>query len=1136
MRTKYLTPTPRLSPGLLDGANDVLGGEPLEESVRTSYTSNPDGTITIPAADGGGNVTWVRGVWDAGTTFRYDDYMADTSPPATNRMDGGSAENRYIGGVLSTLLTPVGTTGNTEYVVYFSRRSGEFTQKGESISGWPFLYVDPTYQGTANDGDLYVMWALECAYQAFGEVKYRNLARRIGRANLNAGRHTGNVINWDIPLDAENGETGIYNYYGENTPFTWARAPRGGGEPGYCLQVATTVLSGGTPANYAGWGSWFTWVISEDEPFLSFDFEFDGGGCGRALELSTNVIGGDPSGDVAVLIPCLTAQAGTLTPFSIEAADFWRTGNVVWEHQHKTAFYSASYGSDTHSLTNFEGAESIIPKLAFDFSVNPTGYAGVYFGIDTDVVDSTGTAHLDIELQCNVTGTVRVRVDDANAVTHTALIAVTNGVRATHTLAWAAFDSGAVVHPISMVRLVPDDHDAGEYLCFGAWFDSIVTMADLTPTSFEGFEFGFPAHGAEEDAYACRFANVVLDIDIIDGTPANRDKYRGLTRWTYKWTIDTAYNWIGYGSWRGWSGVGYLWSGGWTHLGIVNPDNNRDMLAMIRDCMIESQNTYATQFPSMPSGPFVPRLGRPSWESVGTQGVVAGSLVDSIYNAWHWAYDDAEASPGLSEDWYGYSYRALLSCASDYYADPTPDIKAVLDDWIAWFDLGEQSTTDVIEFDAKKVGTYGTLERVLNGDFSGGLTSWLDRSSTGGTVAVSGGKVTLTYGTGRARLRQGMAVVPGQTYRIRFTTSDFVASEPCLDVGIGSGDSSILANFTCGNGAQDFTVVATTDELWLNFWSQTAGRSYSFDDVSVQNNNGLPVTAGPAVGIIWDVDHWHPPSGFLANGNVRYHYNPSYSFILIAQAMIFKYWVDGDASALKWLRRMTDYLDAQRITAGGTFSIEILKSDLSGYRYVDSSSGKLIIAMRGEEGSGYTTASVTITGDGTGAEVVPRIFGGKIRYYEIKEIGSGYTTISGTVTGDGTGATVALALYDQVVGATDPYHTGWEVFELFNTYALLVLGSMPGGTVNHAITSTTADQDMVDGLEAFFDRNTRDTFPMAILANGLPLHEYGGLDPYHNGSSIDNPMSRDTHARGHLWTESTGPALRAAVLQRLLHA
>ena len=1134
--TDYLYPTPRTSPGLLDGANDILGGEPLEEPVRTRYTSNPDGTITIPAVDGGGNCTWVRGVWDADTTFRYDDYMADTSPPATNRMEGGTAENRYTGGVLSTLLTPVGTLGNTEYIVYFTRRSGQFTRRGESISGWPYLYVDPTYQGTANDGDLYVMWALECAYQAFGDVKYRNLCRRIGRANLEAGRHTGNRINWDIPLDAENGETGIYEYWGENTPFAWARVPRGHGEPGYCLQVNTSVLSGGSPANYAGWGSWFTWQISADEPFISFDFEFDGAGCGRSLELSTNVMGGDPAGDVSVLVPCLSSVAGELTAFSLEAADFWRTANLVWEHRHKTAFYSASYGSDTHSLTNYQGADSIIPKLAFDFTTNPTGYAGAYFGIDTATVISTGTTALKLELQTNVTGNVRVRVDDASAVTHTAIVAVTNGVKATHIIAWGSFDSGAVAHPIEMVRVVPDDHDAGEYLLFGAWFDAITTMADLTPTSFEGFEFGFPAHGAGEPSYACRFANVVLNIDIIDGIPADRDQYRGLTRWTYKWAIDPLYNWIGYGAWRGWTGVGYLWAGGWTHLGIVNPDNSRDMLAMIRDCMATAQDQYASQFPSMPRGPFVPRLGRPSWESVGTQGVVAGSLVDSIYNAWHWAYDDAEASPGLSEDWYGYSYRALLSCASDYYADPTPGMKAILDDWIAWFDLGEQSETDAITWDAKRVGTYGTAELITNGDFASGKTGWTDASSAGGTFSVSGGVATLAYGTGRARMRQGVTVTIGQSYKIRFTTSGFVASEPCLDVGTAAGSGAYVANYTCGNGAQEITITATNTSLWLNFFSQTAGRSYSFDDVSIQNTIGAGVTPGPVVGIIWDTDHWHPPSGYLANGTVRYHYNPAYSYILIAQAMIFKYWTDGDASALKWLRRMTDYLDAQRITAGGTCSIQILKSDLSGYRYVDSSSGKLIIAMRGNEGSGYTTASVTITGDGTGAEVVPRIFGGKIRYYEIKEIGSSYTTISGTVTGDGTGATVALALYDQVVGATDPYHTGWEVFELFNTYALLVLEAMPGGTVNHSITSTTADQDMVDGLEAFFDRNTRDTFPMAILANGLPIHEYGGLDPYHNGSSIDNPMSRDTHARGHLWTESTGPALRAAVLQRLLHA
>ena len=287
------------------------------------------------------------------------------------------------------------------------------------------------------------------------------------------------------------------------------------------------------------------------------------------------------------------------------------------------------------------------------------------------------------------------------------------------------------------------------------------------------------------------------------------------------------------------------------------------------------------------------------------------------------------------------------------------------------------------------------------------------------------------------------------------------------------------------------------------------------------------------VGIIKDGAYWRLPSGFLADGRVRYHYRPSYAWACVAQAMLFKYWTDGDADALKWARRLLEYLRSQQFVDGGTINIGIRNADDTDDDYVDVTNGCLVIAQRIAEGSGYTTASVTIEGDGTGAVVLPRIVGGMVRSYAITNTGAGYTWIRGTVVGDGSGATVALELYEQVVGAFDLYHTGWEVWEIYNTFAMLVLGYEPGGTTTYPVESLPEDVAALNRLQQFMERNTRDEYPMMVLANQIPMHEYGGWDPYHNGQGIENPMIRDTRARGATWTETTGPAFRASVYQRL---
>jgi len=252
---------------------------------------------------------------------------------------------------------------------------------------------------------------------------------------------------------------------------------------------------------------------------------------------------------------------------------------------------------------------------------------------------------------------------------------------------------------------------------------------------------------------------------------------------------------------------------------------------------------------------------------------------------------------------------------------------------------------------------------------------------------------------------------------------------------------------------------------------------------------------------------WKPPSGYGNDGVPAYTYKPIYNHACIAAACIYKYWVDGDVIALKWYRRLLDDLYAN---------------------HLQTETGTCIGVSRTTEGTGYTTATVNFSGDGTGAAATAFIAGGKVRYYTVTNAGSGYTTISATISGDGTGATCNPYLSDLIVGAFDKNHTGWEVFEIYNTIGMIVYGSRPVGTVTFPTTLLASDTSAHAGMWAFFQRAKGSTRPAVLTANWTPFHEFD-IDPYHNGSGIENPMVRDTNVRGSTWTETIGPAFYAAV-------
>lgn len=998
-----LYPTPRVSNGLSDAYNDILGGEPLQSNMCGNNTALNAGGISavltvqaggstgkevvIPQSWFGGNVTWVRGLYNPSATPRYQAFMADfTGTDTANYADTTQAAvNLYSGGVLSTMMPVLASVAvGTQLQAYYSYRDGTFSVKGQSLEGWPQLHVDP-YQGTANDGDDYLMVSLYHAYLTSGNEKYRKLADRIGNALLDAGRWDSNHIRFDIPFSALDGEVGYYDYWAPTTPFAVVNSPSG-------LQIETTVNSGGPPWNYAGFGLWPTIDIPAGAVFSSLDVTLIGDGSGRSVLVNLNT---DPAkttnGDYYRRITMIPTDAHGAVTVSLAQSDFWKVGNVVYDSLHQDYSYIGTYGSNVASLNQAVDAPNrrIRTQFQYDFTGNGYGYAGCYFGAAAQ--SSAGTSHLNFDFYAAQPGIGSLTAVDATGTNYTVWFTWPAG-KTSFSIPWigsipmpqcvayvpvqpcywggveeaglywgpgqVGFSQSAFIHPVQEFKFNAVGSGTVFSIIQNNWYavlqayaactanaiafdnmryDAVATMAGTNPTLLNGVQISFPSNSLNQP-YQVTFKEIDFQITLQDGPASDPVRYQGIPRWTYKWTDSLGY--IGYGSWRGPSAVGYNWLAGWYWSGVNNPDNGRPVSSMMLDFMLDAQNQYAAWWPSKLKGPFVPRYGRPSWEALTTQGYVAGTMQPSTYNQWY--YPD-------TDDWYGYMYRALLAVAQFYYYSRSSTAKAILDNWMAWLDQN---------------------------------------------IVASG-------------------------------------------------------------------------------------------------------------------SYWAPPSDFYPDGTVGYTYQPVYSFTCIAAACIYKYWVDGDVIAFKWYRRMLDSMFAtQRQTATGTLA------------------GIYPTA----EGSGYTTASVvfTVNNGATAPVAMAFIAGGKITHYDVVNPGAGITSISCEVTGDGSGATGNPYLSDDLVGAFSTSHAGWEAAEILNTYGMLVNGARAGGTVSFPLSPTAEDIIAFEGLLAFYQRTSRNTRPSMQTADWIPIHEYR-VDPYHNGSAIENPMVKDTHAKGAMWTETIAPTLYASV-------
>lgn len=1153
-----LLPTPRQSPGLIDAYTDIIGGDYVQANVAGNQSNlnfnglqaqfsvvsgGPTGKqVVIPSQWYGGNITWIRGVYALSATPRYNDFMADfNAGDTTNYADFTRvATNNYSAGVLSTSVPVLASVAlGTTLQAYYSYRTSVQTAKGQAMSGWPMLHVDP-YQGTANDGDDYMMHALYHASRCTGDSKYRALADKIGNALLAAGSWLSNDVTFNIPFDAEAGQYGIY-WYNTGTAIISVSVNNS------ALVVSATVPSGSS----SGVGLWPTFPVSAISPFNSFDFTIYGDGSTRNLSLSTSA----GATAVGVLVPLFSANTNKFVSFSYKQKDFWQTGNVVYDAKHADYAYATPYGSNAYSIVNYEDTVNgyIIRQFTWNFAGNASGSAGYTFGVPAS--SSVGTTALNFDIYVSSAGNYTVTAKDNTGTKYAVTLALAQGWNTGKSIPWTTFSAG-FVHPVQQFWIdVPTAITAGVLSLNNCRYDAVTSLDKMSYTSLGGIQFQFPSSAT---AYSVSFQNWTVNQTPIDGPTSDPVRYEGIPRWTYKWV--QVGNTTGYGSWRGPSGCGYMWLGGWYSSAISNPNNNRVVSSEMLNFLTDSQNAYATQFPAQTKGPFINLYGRTSWEAITTSGYVANVLQSSTLNQW---YFDS------TSDWYGYNYRALLSVAQYYFLTASAQAKAILDNWLAWIPSAITSTapahvqgSGVVPTSSSTSSPYtfgtnptvgnvlvlclatydtGTITTGVSDNFGNTWTKQATKQSSATTVEIWTAPVTTTGASFTVTATfsptggncftvdefSGISIpvsVDINAYAIDTTSTD--TSITVTPGGITTAANEVVISaLGLSNGTNALNI--TQPSGWTSMGIENSGSTYEGQAsaylilTSVQSAPSATWThaTGSSNAVALEISlkgggsGWNVPSGFNKDGTLSYAgyspFGPVYGFAVIAAACMYKYFVDGDTVAQTWYRRLLDTMYAN---------------------YRQTATGSLAGIYPQAEGTGYTTATVNFTVNAGAVAPVATAFiaGGKITHYVVTSAGSGITSISMNITGDGSGAVGNPYLTDKLVGAFSSEHTGWEASEIYNTYALLINGPPPGGHINHTLLPGPNDLTAFTGLYQFYVNNTGDTRPSMRTSALMPVHEYD-VGSWHWNAAIENPMVRDTHVKGAMWTETIAPSLYMAV-------
>lgn len=1194
--TAQLVPTPRQSPGLSDAYTDIIGGDYVQDNVAGNQNSlnfnnlqaqftvtagGPTGKeITIPSSWYGGNVVWIRGLYALSATPRYADFMADfVSGDTTNYADFTQvATNNYSGGILSTTVPVLAAVAvGTTLQAYYSYRTTTTTVKGQAISGYPMIHIDP-YQGTANDGDDYMMHSLYHAFRVTGDGKYKALADKIGNALLDAGTWSSNLLDFDLPVDAEAGQYGIYWYNSAGAPITINNTTSPGSNGEQALYISVNVTAG----NYAGVGMWPTVPVTADSPFHSLDFSLYGDGSTRNLSL---VLSADTTA-VSVLVPLLPADAGAFKNFSYPPSMFWVLSNIVYDAQHSEYSYSGTYGSNTATLTPVADNTNryVIQQFAWDFTGNGSGYAGYYFGAASG--SSAGTTAFKFDIYVSTTGTYTITAKDNTGTKYAVNLVLTAGWNYGQSIPWTTFHAG-FVHPAQEFYVdVPNAISAGTLRVNNCRYDSVTTMASLSYSTIQGFKFEFPV--STGGAYIVYFENWYLNQTAIDGPVTDPTRYYGIPRYTYKWVYNSSV--LGYGSWRGPSSAGYLWMGGWYSSGLFTAMNQKVVATSILDYMLDAQNAYTAQYPNQVKGPFMNLYGRTSWESISTNGYTVGTSpvvfaiaplsgavisadsyngtsytigtgdgvttsfnlptgydLEFLYktdwqlkqlqyatartNYWRWSEDftnaawlkngcTLSASAVVSPD--GLSTMQVFA-ATAAFADISQAARTVVAGQVIttfvfvkykdeqYFTIVEDTwgaSKALAEFDLVNNQVYSASNCTASMTFIGGGIYKLSATYTVPS-GITSSKPYLWIG-----LYTSTNYTPFSVYIWGAQTGEGGSYIKTTSAAVTVTDYSINNTPTYGSTLNKFYWSGTSD--WYGYYYRAAlsVAQYYFLSQSATAKSILDSwMTWINLKVVVSGRNWQVPDGFNNNGTITYGgygaCGPVYGHALLAQVCMYKYFVDGDAIALTWYRRFLDTLYGYfRITTTG---------QLSGIYPV-------------AEGSGYTTATInfTVNVGATAPTATAYIAGGKITHYVVNTAGSGITSISMSISGDGTGASGNPYLTDKLVGAFSAEHTGWEASEIYNAFSLIVNGPPPGGPNNHPLSPVANDITALSGLYTFYTNNTTDSRPSMRTAALMPLHEYD-VGSWHWGAGIENPMISDSHVKGAMWTETIAPSLYMAV-------
>lgn len=596
----------------------------------------------------------------------------------------------------------------TQLQLYYTYQDGTKIERGAGLSGYPNRRSSARENdwGTANDGDLYIANALYYAHAATGLPQYKKLADHLLTAQVQRSFGLGQIVPFDMPLMSQTGAAGLYEFYGNGSPWFWdvEEIPNTVGLRG--LHIRTNVFAEGPPYSYAGWGMWPAWPVTPISPFQGYSFDFVGNGKGGGIQLSTNVFQpATPDGEYVYGFCCLAADAGQLRHFDVSLDGFWNMANVVY-NQDRSATYKGAASSDDSATLQVLEVDDISPSGQHQFKVARCGgsltatWANYFFGSNNEGFDSAGTSYLRVDIVTDICTAIDFTITDANDVSHSYTYfpgLPVEPINKSFLLPYALFDNGAIAHPIKQVSLQPA-HPETVLLVNNIICGDLITLAN-PPSPIEllgGFQFGFGL--GEFDVYFknCKIHQVATD------------PYPGISRYTYG--VNKSGKWYGAGSWQGQIAVGYMWMLAYALSDIRYPANSiaryadgtsfdysgLPVIYCMRKFMEDSQQKFHADFPSKPLGPMYANYGAWAWEFVKGYGNIGGTLAPNndhplgVLNQFYFAKDGSigsggEVDPPADGSWPGYETRAILSCAEDYFVTGDETSLRCLDNWFGLF-------------------------------------------------------------------------------------------------------------------------------------------------------------------------------------------------------------------------------------------------------------------------------------------------------------------------------------------------------------------------------------------------------------------------------------------------------------------